>query len=171
MAGKVNNGYLMPEKGRGKLNINGREGCVLVCEWLSPDKSELSIRVRDGEKSQGSMKPHAKTSPGQPDWRGNLTDDEGKEWWISAWNRDRPDGEIMWGISLTDPATFGQRNGASSGQGTSAPAPAASSPAPAPAAAPAQAASPAPAPDPAQMPPLGNPNDYSLDDIADIFES
>jgi len=158
MAGKVNSGYLMPEKGKGKLNIGGREDRLLVCSWANEDRLELIVQVKDEAKSKGSMKPNNKTSPNQPDWRGRFTDEEGKEWLISAWNRSREDNEVMFGVSITDPATLPPRTNAPA---SGAPAQAANSASANP---PAQA----PASDSNAMPPLDNPSDY---DFTDIFKN
>lgn len=47
----------------------------------------------------------------QPDFRGKMNV-AGKEWLVSGWTRTK-DGEEMISISLTDPATLPQRDGAS----------------------------------------------------------
>lgn len=56
----------------------------------------------------------------QPDYRGKLTDAEGKEWLLSGWIRNK-DGEEMISISQTDPAALPQREGAAPGARPAAP--------------------------------------------------
>lgn len=95
----------------------------------------------------------------QPDFRGKMNMG-GKEWLVSGWKRSK-DGEEMISISLTDPATLPQRDGA-----PSAPRAAASGPFAKPAAPSAPAASKAFQP---QGNKAGAPGHDDLEDLDSLF--
>jgi hypothetical protein len=155
----INRGYLFPDKGKGRLNINGRD-VNLTSKWASEDKLRVEFEVAAASGSAGFVTPNGqKSNDRQPDWRGRLKDDQGKDWLVSIWNKNK-DGDLMFSLSLTDPASLPPREStnAPAASGTPAPAPVSSAPAPA-------AAPPA---DPNAMPPVGTPNDFNFD-FGDIF--
>lgn len=120
----TNRGYAIPDKGKGRLSLDGQD-LFLTCGWTGKDKQQVNISGKDAGTGQGSIKPNErKTTPNQPDWRGEWLDGHNKKWLLSAWNKEK-DGELLLSLSLTDPASLSQRPGA--------PAPAAQPPAPAPA--------------------------------------
>lgn len=125
----TNRGYAIPDKGKGRLSLEGRD-LFLTCSWTGADKQQITLSGKDAGTGQGMLKLNErKTNPNQPDWRGEWTDAGQRKWLLSAWNKDK-DGERLLSLSLTDPATLSQRTGASAPAG--APAPAAShAPAPA----------------------------------------
>lgn len=107
----------------------------------------------------------------QPDYRGKMNI-SGKEWLLSGWIRTK-DGEEMISISLTDPATLPQRDGAPGGASRSgAPAAAGSFARPAPAPATQAGGQPAPAAkafQPQASKPAGGPGFDDLEDLDSLF--
>lgn len=98
-----------------------------------------------------------KTTDKQPDYKGKLNDQTGKEWLVSAWKRSK-DGVEMLSIALTDPANLPARPGAPASSGQSAPSAAPAQPA---------AASGAPAAAPVGGPPLKE----ISPEFGDLFDS
>ena len=91
----------------------------------------------------------------QPDFRGKMNV-AGKDWLISGWTRTK-DGEEMISISVTDPATLPQRDGAAAGSSMGAAAARPSAPTPAGGFARKPAvSSPAQAPTPTENPSAGS---------------
>ena len=88
-------------------------------------------------KNSGYLFENDRSNDRQPNFRGKV-DVEGKEYWISIWEKPPREGKKNFSVELTDPATMPARTGAG--------APAASSGAPSPrsSVAPAQAAAPSP---------------------------
>lgn len=129
-----NSGYVMPDKGRGKVNLAGQD-FGLTCTWAGADKQRLNI---DGQANgTGFVTPNAhKTKDSQPDWRGEWVDGQKKKWLLSAWAKAR-DNDTMFSLSFTDPATL-------------------------PARAPASGAAPAPAPAPSPAAPPADPNSVTI---------
>jgi hypothetical protein len=103
--GNTNRGYLFPNKGKGRLNIDGRD-VPLTARWASEDQLRVEFEVANGSGSVGHMTPNAqKSHDRQPDWRGELKDEQGRQWLVSSWNRDK-DNDRMLSLSLTDPTTL-----------------------------------------------------------------
>lgn len=92
-------------------------------------ESRLPIIVRKGKdmdqqkqkrENGGYLFRNAdKRTDKQPDFRGKMNIG-GKEWLVSGWTRTK-DGEEMISLSLTDPATLPQRDGAAPAAGAARP--------------------------------------------------
>lgn len=137
---KNNRGYVIPDKGKGRLDVDGKD-IFLASHWADDSKLRIEFKEEKG-KGEGFLTPNEyKREDRHPDWRGRFTSSTGKVWLVAAWNRDR-NGDTLFSVSLTDPDTRPHRSDTASTQASaSTPASAGVPPHQAPSPPPASAAS------------------------------